>query len=101
MVWDSRTCSEEAPISFRSLAKMEMNAKRLKPSSSASPYLGCGNWPLNSTVKAQDVPESILVVEGHQEIEHPEESSENRALEMFLYGFKSCTDKRRRLCHKW
>ena len=43
---------------------MKMNTKRPKPSSSASPYLGCGKWPPNSPVKAQDVPESILVVKG-------------------------------------
>lgn len=43
---------------------MAINGKRPKPGSSASPYLGCGNWPPDSPLKAQDVPESILVAEG-------------------------------------
>lgn len=41
-----------------------MNAKRAKMRSLVSPYSGCGKWPPNSPVKAQDVPESFLVVEG-------------------------------------
>lgn len=41
-----------------------MNAKRPKISSLVSPHSGGGKWPPNSPVKAQDVPESILVVEG-------------------------------------
>lgn len=41
-----------------------MNAKRPKMGSLVSPYSGCGKWPPNSPVKAQDVPESFLVVEG-------------------------------------
>lgn len=45
-------------------------------------------WPLNSPVKARDVPESNLVAEGHQEIEHLGASSEDNALGRLV------------LCHK-
>lgn len=70
-----------------------MNAKRPKLSSLVSSSSGCGKWPPNSPVKAQDVPESILGVEGQPGDGAPRREPKDRVLERLLYGSESLTNE--------
>lgn len=58
------------------------------------PVSAVENMPSNSPVKAQHVPETNLVSEGHQEIEPLEENSEERALARLCLGLESFKDRR-------